>query len=62
MKGGKQPGAGRPKAEPTKPVTTRLTAAKREKFFELGGARWVNRLIAEELVKDKAYRKKDAPV
>lgn len=62
MKGGKQPGAGRPKAEPTTPVTVRLTAAKKDKFMEMGGARWVNRLIDEALAKDKACSKKDAPI
>lgn len=44
-KGGKREGAGRPKAEPTTPVMIRLTEAQRLKFLELGGARWMKRLI-----------------
>ena len=48
-KGGKREGAGRPKAEPTKPVMTRLTDAQRLKFLELGGARWAKRLIDEQI-------------
>lgn len=40
---------GRPIAEPTKPAMIRLTEPQRVKYLELGGARWVKRLIGEEL-------------
>ena len=50
MKGGKREGAGRPvgstKPE-TKPVAVRLTEAHRAKFAELGGIRWLRRLLDE---------------
>ena len=38
---------GRPVAEPTKPAMLRLTEVQRIKYLELGGARWVKRLIDE---------------
>ena len=38
---------GRPVSEPTKPAMIRLTEAQRVKYLELGGARWVKRLIDE---------------
>ena len=41
--------AGRPPAPPTKPAMIRLTEAQRLKYLELGGARWVKRLIDEAL-------------
>ena len=48
IKGGKREGAGRPAlAQPTKPVMLRLTETQRLKYLELGGARWVKRLIEE---------------
>ena len=40
---------GRPVAEPTKPVMLRLTQTQNDKYLELGGARWVKRLIDEAL-------------
>ena len=40
---------GRPVSEPTKPAMIRLTEAQRLKYLELGGARWVKRLIDEAL-------------
>ena len=40
---------GRPVAEPTKPVMLRLTKTQNDKYLELGGARWVKRLIDEAL-------------
>lgn len=49
MKGGTRTGAGRPKAEPTKPALIRLTESQRIKYLELGGAKWVKRLIDEAL-------------
>lgn len=49
MKGGKRPGAGRPPAQPTKPAMIRLTEPQRVKYLELGGARWVKRLINEAI-------------
>jgi len=47
MKGGKQPGAGRPPAtDPAiKMATMKLTPSQHAKFLELGGSRWVKRLI-----------------
>lgn len=39
--------AGRPPAEPTKPAMLRLTERQRIKYLELGGSRWVKRLIDE---------------
>jgi len=41
--------AGRPPAEPTKPAMIRLTDVQRVKFLELGGARWVKRLLNEAI-------------
>lgn len=51
MKGGKQPGAGRPPAaDPaTKLATMKLTPTQHAKFLELGGSRWVKRLIDEAM-------------
>ena len=49
MKGGAREGAGRPHAEPTKPAQIRLTERQRVKYLELGGARWVKRLIDEAI-------------
>ena len=46
-RGGKRPGAGRPTAPPTKPIMLRLTEPQRLKYLELGGARWIKRLIDE---------------
>ena len=40
---------GRPVSEPTKPAMIRLTEAQRVKYLELGGARWVKRLIDESM-------------
>lgn len=45
--GKKKPG--RPPAPPTKPAMIRLTEVQRVKYLELGGARWVKRLIDEAL-------------
>jgi hypothetical protein len=49
MKGGKQEGAGRPPAPPTKPAMLRLTEPQRIKYLELGGAKWIKRLIDEAI-------------
>ena len=38
---------GRPKSEPTYPAMLRLTKIQRSKYLELGGARWVKRLLNE---------------
>ena len=40
---------GRPIAEPTYPVMLRLTEPYKSKYLELGGARWVKRLIGEAM-------------
>lgn len=47
MKGGKREGAGRkPSADPaTKMATMKLTPTQHAKYLELGGSRWVKRLI-----------------
>lgn len=47
MKGGKQPGAGRPpSSDPAvKLATIKMTHGQHAKFLELGGSRWVKRLI-----------------
>ena len=52
MKGGHRPGAGRPKAEPTRPVSIRLTEAQHAAYIERGGARWIKRLLTD-LATDK---------
>ena len=51
MKGGKQPGAGRPKSPPRPPpVSWRpTTQAIRDKYLELGGARWLNRTVQDAI-------------
>lgn len=51
MRGGKREGAGRPPAPPRPaPVSWRPdTQAQRDKFIELGGARWLKRLLNEAL-------------
>ena len=53
MKGGKQPGAGRPPASDpaTKLATIKMTPSQHAKFIELGGSRWVKRLLNEEIGK-----------
>jgi hypothetical protein len=50
MKGGKQPGAGRPPTEdPARhTVKTRLTDEQFIKWQELGGSKWVKRMIEEQ--------------
>jgi hypothetical protein len=40
---------GRPKAEPTTPISIRLTKAQHTAYIELGGARWVKRLLSEDI-------------
>lgn len=44
---------GRPPAPPTKPAMIRLTETQRLKFLELGGSRWVKRLIDESIEQAK---------
>lgn len=53
MKGGKQPGAGRPPASDpaTKLAVVKMTPTQHAKFLELGGSRWVKRLLNEEMEK-----------
>jgi hypothetical protein len=53
MKGGKREGAGRPVApDRPKPVSWRPpTQAIKDKYSELGGARWLNRILQELLDK-----------
>jgi len=54
-RGGKRQGAGRPKApERPKPVGWRPeTQAQRDKWLELGGAKWIKRIINEHLKQEK---------
>ena len=44
--------AGRPPAPPTKPAIVRLTEPQRLKYLELGGVRWIKRLIDEAIKAD----------
>jgi len=46
--------AGRPKAEPTEVIRIRLPVAVHEQVIEMGGDKWVKRLITEALKKDIA--------
>lgn len=59
MKGGTRPGAGRkPAADPaTKLAVIKMTPTQHAKFLELGGSRWVKRLIDAELGKPAAVEK-----
>lgn len=59
MKGGRQPGAGRPPApDPAiKLVTVKMTVKQHAKFLELGGSRWIKRLIDAALGKPAAVDK-----
>ena len=47
MKGGKREGAGRPPAadKAVKLVTVKMTPSQHQKFLELGGSRWLKRMI-----------------
>lgn len=49
MKGGKQPGAGRPMStDPARHIVkARLTDAQYARWVALGGSRWLKRLITE---------------
>ena len=49
MKGGKREGAGRPPSadKATLLITIKATPAQKAKFLELGGSRWVKRLLNE---------------
>lgn len=56
MKGGKRPGAGRPVSTspaPTIQTAIRLSPAHLKTFKELGGVRWIRRLLDEAKVKPK---------
>ena len=43
--GGYRPNAGRPPADPTVPVTVRLTPAQRDTLAKLGVAKWLRPLL-----------------
>ena len=49
MKGGKQPGAGRPPTDnPARHIVkARLTDEQYAKWLELGGSRWLKRMVEE---------------
>jgi hypothetical protein len=51
MKGGKQPGAGRPPTDnPARHIVkARLTDEQYAKWLELGGSRWLKRVLGEAL-------------
>lgn len=51
MKGGKQPGAGRPvSADPARHIVkARLTNEQYAKWLELGGSRWAKRILDEAI-------------
>ena len=59
MKGGKREGAGRPlgstKPE-AKPRAIRMTDAEHAMYVQLGGVRWVRRLINAEIGKTKGMK------
>jgi hypothetical protein len=59
MKGGKQPGAGRPPSDnPARHIVkARLTDEQYAKWLEMGGSRWVKRLINEELGKTPIHNR-----
>ena len=61
MKGGKQPGAGRPPTDnpAIHIVKARLTDEQYAKWLELGGSRWAKRLIDEELGKTPIHVTKE---
>jgi len=58
MKGGKQPGAGRPPSEnPAKNIVkARLTNEKYAKWKEIGASRWLNRLLGEAIQMTKGSK------
>ena len=58
MKGGKREGAGRPPSPPRPaPVSWRPdTQEQRDKFLELGGARWLKRLLNDAMAADKPQK------
>lgn len=58
MKGGKREGAGRPPA-PTRPTPVSWrpdSQGQRDKFLELGGARWLKRLLNDAMAADKTQK------
>jgi hypothetical protein len=57
-KGGKREGAGRPiEINPaTKLATVKMTPTQHKEFLELGGSRWVKRLINESLSTAQSLR------
>ena len=65
QRGGRRPGAGRPpEPERPKPVSWRPdTQAQRDKWLEIGGARWLKRTLDEliEASKRRGKRLKDHP-
>lgn len=58
-KGGKQPGAGRPPStDPARhSIKARLTSSQYAKWKEIGGSRWLKRMLAAELVNSLISRK-----
>ena len=54
MRGGKRDGAGRPLAPESTVVRIRVPLAIHEKIKELGGDKWIKRVILEALENIKA--------
>lgn len=52
-KGGKREGAGRPKVldPPTKQIKVLVTEKQHQRFLDLGGSRWIKRLIDESFLR-----------
>lgn len=58
-KGGKREGAGRPPATnpATKLVTVKMTPEQHRKFIEIGGSRWLKRMLETTSASEKAQGK-----
>ena len=63
MKGGKREGAGRPPAtdKATLLITIKATRAQKAKFLELGGSRWVKRMLSEKATSQQPFHPKPEP-
>ena len=59
MKGGKQPGAGRPPGPPTITVRIRLSPAQHAAYVERGSEHWLKRVLSE-VNENQTEKKNDA--